>query len=139
MLKSNHEVWWHCPVHGWWDARAQGLTCPDCRRNLNRNVPYRETLLKTKQMERMTATTISELKAGDRFYKISDKKRETLVKIEHKPKWTKYRTYKHFAFPAAIYDAQRGIITEAMMDHFVKPMAYDTKVVFLRAAQTKTV
>jgi hypothetical protein len=89
-------------------------------------------------MERMTATTISELQDGDRFYKISDKKRETLVKIEHKPKWTKYRTYKHFAFPAAIYDAQRGIITNAM-EIFIKPMAWDTKVVFLRSTQTQNV
>lgn len=34
MKTNNHEVWQHCALHGWWDARQHGLVCPDCTTTL---------------------------------------------------------------------------------------------------------
>lgn len=48
-------------------------------------------------MERNTQTTIGELKAGDRFYFIKDKKKMVWQKVEQKAKQTYFQTYSNFA------------------------------------------
>lgn len=48
-------------------------------------------------MERNTQTTIKNLKPGDRFYKVTDKKKEVWQKVVCEVKVTKYQTYSNFA------------------------------------------
>lgn len=82
-------------------------------------------------MQRLTVTTIDELQIGDRFYKASDKKKVTLVKVEHDVKRTYFRTYRNFCIEAAIYDAQKGIL-KPIHERFINPLNKETPVVFLR-------
>lgn len=48
-------------------------------------------------MERNTVTTVDKLNLGDRFYCLSDKKKQPYTVVESKYKITKYQTYKHRA------------------------------------------
>jgi hypothetical protein len=106
-------------VHGWWDARTDGLVCPDCKTQI---------LL---QMERLTVTKINDLQIGDRFYKASDRKKVTMVKVDHTVKRTYYRTYRNFCIEAAVYDHHKGIL-KAVHERIIRPLNADTAVVFLR-------
>lgn len=69
-------------------------------------------------MERNTATTISELQIGDRFYKVSDRKKSVWTKVEKEPYSSGFQTYTNFA----LQDGRKH--TDAFKS--------DTKLIFLR-------
>jgi len=74
-------------------------------------------------MERMTLTTIDQLKKGDRFFLKTDKQKEVWEKVDSPAIITPYQTYKNFA------------ITDKMlwMKHPIpKAFKSETKVIFLR-------
>jgi hypothetical protein len=74
--------------------------------------------LKMFLMERNTATTVSKLQVGDRFYKKSDKQRLVWEMVAGQMKATHFRHYHYWA----------------QMDNMIRPQALDgkTPVVFLR-------
>lgn len=69
-------------------------------------------------MERNTRTTVGKLAIGDRFYKVNDKNRTVLQKIEHAPFQTKHYKYTNWAI--------------ADGDRHADKMKHDTEVIFLR-------
>lgn len=81
-------------------------------------------------MQRFDRVNAEQLQLGDRFYLDSDKGRnkKVFVKVPHKPKTTKYQTYKHF------YCLDQFAYTR-YMDSNAKAIEATTKVVFLRSSQ----
>lgn len=69
-------------------------------------------------MERNTITTAGQLKIGDRFYRVNDKKKIVWEKVPSDIKITHFQTYKHFASTPGM--------------KFPQAINKDTKVVFLR-------
>lgn len=69
-------------------------------------------------MERNTQTEVKNLKPGDRFYKLNDKKKLVLEIVEAKAKATQYQTYSVFA--------------KRDNQLYGEPMKSNTMVVFLR-------
>ena len=69
-------------------------------------------------MERNTKVLAKELKPGDRFYKVVDKKRTVLEMVEHDAKKTHFQTYKYWCipdgrdkrYPTAVKGGYRGYI-----------------------------
>ena len=68
-------------------------------------------------MERNTTTTASELKIGDRFYKLNDKHKTVLEVVPHESTLTKYHAYCWCKVEGS---------------RFTVPIKGDTMVVFLR-------
>jgi len=80
-------------------------------------------------MERNQKAMIYQLRAGDRFYKFTDKNKTVLEKVDHKTKQTNYRTYKHWAIDAKYCGR---MLTADQIELFAKPLNSDTEVIFLR-------
>lgn len=81
-------------------------------------------------MKRYDVIAAEALNHGDRFYLLSDKAKvkAVLVMVDHKPKVTKYQTYKHFYCPLA---ALANNVKVALQN--ATAIAGKTKVVFLRS------
>lgn len=81
-------------------------------------------------MERNQRTTAERLKVGDRFYKLKDKKKQSLQIVEHHSKQTKYRTYSLFCCPSLAIDNK--LMSDVLKKSQYSPILKDTEVVFLR-------
>lgn len=74
-------------------------------------------------MNRNTLTTVMALSVGDRFYKLTDRNKMVLMKVDAPVKKTEYRTYRHFC--------------KSDSDRWPVAINGDTKVVFLRHQNEK--
>lgn len=81
-------------------------------------------------MNRNELTTAENLKIGDRFYKLGDKKKEVFEMIAHEAKATHFRTYKLFCCPALAMDNK--LMQKRLKDYQIKPILKETKVIFLK-------
>lgn len=81
-------------------------------------------------MNRNELTTAENLKIGDRFYKLGDKKKEVLQMVLNNTKVTHYRTYRFFCCPVSAID--NTLMSQKLKDYQIKPILKETKVIFLK-------
>lgn len=86
-------------------------------------------------MERNCLTTVAALRIGDRFFKLSDKKRLVLELVQGETKRTHFQTYKHFCCPVSIMDNNR--MPAQLKERNFKAINKDTQVIFLRNKEDK--
>ncbi|TZF81797.1 hypothetical protein FW774_17220 [Pedobacter sp. BS3] len=88
-------------------------------------------------MQRNTITTAGALKVGDRFYKLSDKKKKPFEIVQGDTKVTHFRTYKLFCCACDILDNK--YMSEALKRRQYSALVKDTQVVYLRSTNDEPV
>lgn len=81
-------------------------------------------------MERNAHALVSQLKTGDRFYRLKDKHKHVWQIVEHVRKETRYQTYKYWAVPVSILN---GFHDEDFIMKQVRAVNGATEVIFLRS------